>query len=153
MKKHFLPITAIFFVLAMPLGCARTKLNEYKATSVDEQEIIQVMTRAQDAWNKADENGFIAEFCPNAEYAYRGFASNRGQKEIISKAEISKRFSIIQNNMGTYDLENAKLSITGDKADFTAENAAHSSRWRNDVIIRQENEKWCIADWDFNFHY
>ena len=152
MRNYLLLIWTAFMVLSLSAGCANTKLNEYKATSTDEEEIIQVMTRAQETWNKPDESGFTAEFCPNGKYAYRGFASNRGQKEIISKTDISERFAIIQNNMGHYDLENAELSINENKANFTAENAGHSSRWRNNVLLLRDNGKWCIADWDFNMH-
>jgi hypothetical protein len=140
-------------VLSLLAGCATTKLKDYNSNSTEEKEIIQVMTRAQGVWNKSDESGFIDEFCPKGEYAYVVYSSNRGEKLKISKDDIPEHFSLAQSAMLNYDLENPELSITGDKANFTAKNTAHPINWKSKVLLLRKNEKWCIEDWDFNFHY
>jgi len=153
MKNNLLPLMSIFVVLALLIGCATTKLDDYKATSTDEEEIIQVMTRARNAWDKYDESGFIAEFCPEGEFAYRALGTNRGNKLTVSKDMIPTIFSASHKSMGYYDnIENPKISITGDKAKFTATNN-NKYGWLNMVSLLRENGKWCINDWDFNFHF
>ena len=153
MRNIMLLILSEFMFLSLSIGCANTKLNEYKAASTEEEKIIQVMDRAQDAWNAQDESGFIAEFCSNGEYSYRILSSNRGNKKSVSKDDISSIFSNAQDSMGPYDLVNPKFSIHGDKTDLTADNAANPSRWHNMVLLVRESGIWCINDWDFNFSF
>ena len=152
MKNYLLPIMFILVVFTLLVGCATTKLDDYKPTSTDEEEIVQVMIRARNAWDKSDESGFIAEFCPEGEFAYRATGTNRGDKRKVSKDKISTIFSASHTSMGYYEnIENPKISIAGDKAKFSAENNQRH-RWPIIVLLLRENGKWCINDWDFNLN-
>jgi hypothetical protein len=75
----------------------RTK--DYKAKSTDEEEVVQVITSALDAWNNSDVSGFSEEFCPNGRFAYRGLGTNKGDKIRVSKADLPKYFSLAKDSI------------------------------------------------------
>jgi hypothetical protein len=153
MRNYLLVITSIFVILAIPLGCATTKLEDYITKSTDEKEIIQVMNRTQKAWNNSDEDRFIAEFCPEGEFAFRATGTNRGDVRKVSKNEISSNFDSFRTNMGDFDIRNPKISITGDKADFSSNRFYYRYKWHVKIKLLRENGEWCINDWDFNLFY
>ena len=151
MRNYLLLIWSAFMVLVLLVGCAATKLNDYKPKSTDEEEVIQVITSALDAWNKSEESEFSAEFCPNGKFAYRGLGTSRGEKIKVSMADIPKYFSLAQDSMRNYELEDPKLSIAGDKAILRAKKPGTGNyTWPVKILLHRENGEWCIEDWDFN---
>ena len=149
MKSYKFSIISTLVVLTFLVGCKTTRLDGYKATSTDEEEIIQTLIKSQNAWNNSEEKDFVAEFCNNGVFAHRTLASSRGEKRKVSKDEITNIFDDAHGNMGYFNLVNPKIIINGDKATVRGSNADVSIPVNIKILLGRENEKWCIEDWDY----
>jgi hypothetical protein len=113
MKRRGIFITSILFIFLLLIGCAaQTNLKDYKPKSPDEEAIIKVLIKVQDAWNKGDSNEFLAAYHDNGKISYWIGATGRNS---LSKEDFAKVFPQQSSTWG-YRYINPKITITGDKA-------------------------------------
>ncbi len=113
MQRRLIFITTILSIFLLLIGCAaQTNLKDYEPKSPDEEAIVKVLIKVQDAWNNKDLDEFLAAFHDNGEILYQIGAS--GVR--YSKEKYAKVFSQQRGYVGHLTYVNPIITITGDKA-------------------------------------
>ncbi|UCD32171.1 MAG: hypothetical protein JSV38_15680 [Desulfobacterales bacterium] len=141
--------TKIIGLLALILifACAtQTGLKEYQPKSNTEREIIQVVIKAEDAWEAADSDEFIAQFCSNGQFMV-AVPGGRGKKEKVSMDELSAQFNSYISVMGDSEFVNPECSISSDEAKVIGRDMNYGIKY--ELEMKKENGRWCIADYSW----
>ncbi len=113
MRMRLIFITTILSIFLLLIGCAaQTNLKDYEPKSPDEEAIVKVLIKVQDAWNNKDLDEFLAAFHDNGEILYGIGASGVP----YSKEKYAKVFSQQRGYVGPLTYVNPIITITGDKA-------------------------------------
>ncbi len=130
-------LIVIFFVV---YGCAGIPLKDYQPGSADEQEIIEVIIKHENAWNEKDIPGFMATFHNSAmiEIGCNG--------PIVSKSELSDEIEEIMREYPTVKFINPRLDVSENDAVVTVTSTRlgdESHLFRLEML--KENDRWLIT--------
>jgi hypothetical protein len=130
-------ILAAFFSL---YACAGMSLENYQTTSTDEEEIIGVILRHENAWNEQDISGFMATYHNNAliEFGCTG--------PLVSKFEFADKIEQMMGRYPTVKLTNPELNLSDNNAivKVTSTGLGDESHFFRLEMLK-ENEQWFIT--------
>jgi hypothetical protein len=135
-------ISKIFF-LAFVFSlhaCASIPLKDYQPKSANEEEIIDVIMKHENAWNEKDISGFMATYHNSAliEIGCSG--------PLVSKSEFYNEIEGIMSDYPTVKFINPKLNVSEKNAVVTVTSTRlgnESHLFRLDML--KENDRWFIA--------
>ena len=134
-KYRFILIWAgfIFFV-----ACA-TGLDQYKARSLDEEAVINVVMEHERTWNEHDTAGFLATFHNDARIELMC------DGPLLSKNEFATHISQLMSDYPSVKLVNPSIDISGEKAEVKVTSTEMGNRNHIfEIAILKQNHQWYI---------
>ena len=137
-KCNYMLIGAMILLMA---GCV-TGEKQVKPISPQEQEIFQLFSDMESAWNQQDADTYITFWHPDLRLK---LGTPRSPK-YYSKTEYAKVLPQRMAEMGPYKMVNPKvLKIDGDKAKARVTVRKSSRDYKNVFNLLRENGRWLIV--------
>ena len=139
MKKWILLLIGTMVLLMV--GCV-TGEKQIKQTSLEEQEIFQLFSEMQSAWNKQDIDTYITFWHPDL----RLKLGTPQKPKYFSKAEYAKVLPQRMADFGPYKMVNPKiLKIEGDNAKVKVTIRKSHRDYKNIFNLLREDGRWRIV--------
>ena len=139
MKKWILLLIGTMVLLMV--GCV-TGEKQIKQTSLEEQEIFQLFSEMQSAWNKQDTDTYITFWHPDL----RLKLGTPQKPKYFSKAEYAKVLPQRMADFGPYKMVNPKiLKIEGDNAKVKVTIRKSHRDYKNIFNLLREDGRWRIV--------
>jgi hypothetical protein len=150
MKRGEIFITSILFIFLLLFGCAaQTNLKDYKPKSAQEEEVLNVLTKMTEAWEKKDVEAYLAFFHDNARIRTRQAAVHE-RGSFISK----QQYASLSNEWKGYSgdalvLTDPQMTILEDKATLKITDVSEGmfSRWTYEMV--KEKGEWYVVLFDY----
>jgi len=128
-------------MVLLMVGCV-TGEKQIKQTSLEEQEIFQLFSEMQSAWNKQDTDTYITFWHPDL----RLKLGTPQKPKYFSKAEYAKVLPQRMADFGPYKMVNPKiLKIEGDNAKVKVTIRKSHRDYKNIFNLLREDGRWRIV--------
>jgi len=128
-------------MVLLMVGCV-TGEKQIKQTSLEEQEIFQLFSEMQSAWNKQDIDTYITFWHPDL----RLKLGTPQKPKYFSKAEYAKVLPQRMADFGPYKMVNPKiLKIEGDNAKVKVTIRKSHRDYKNIFNLLREDGRWRIV--------
>ena len=138
MKKKIISLTLILGALIFFNACSNS-LNQYKAASIDEEAVINVVMEHERTWNANDAAGFLATYHEGAkiEIGCNG--------RLFSKKEFATHVEQLMSNYPSVKLVNPSINVAGENALVKATSTEMGDENHFfEIALLKENDQWYI---------
>jgi hypothetical protein len=139
MKEKIISLVLLLGGFSFLFACA-TSLNQYKAGSIDEETVIEVVMEHERAWNANDAVGFLATYHESAKIEI----GCNGQ--LFSKKEFATYIEQLMSNYPSVKLVNPSIDVSGENAlvkVISTEMGEENHFF--EIALLKENDQWYIS--------
>ena len=136
MKRFlFVNLTILAFLV---FNSCNTPIEEYQVKNEDEKEIIELLTRYTEAFNKGDTEQVIPLFHEN------GVFVTGSTKETLPREKLAEWDSERWSSWGQIKIYNPEITINGNEAKVLAKVIFGNTSFPKLYTLVKENDEWLI---------